>query len=113
MRSYPKSAGILAHNRQYITGGVVSVNRATKPEIVFARGKGAYLWDVEGNRYVDYHAAFAAHFLGHNDDHVTSAVRLALDEGDSLYGAGTTEREGRLAELICKHVPFIESVQLL
>jgi glutamate-1-semialdehyde 2,1-aminomutase len=113
MQTYPKSAGILAQNRQYITGGVVSVNRATKPEIVFARGKGAYLWDVDGNRYVDYHAAFAAHFLGHNDDHVTNAVREALDDCDSLYGAGTTEREGRLAELICKHVPFIESVQLL
>lgn len=111
--TYPKSADVLARNRQYITGGVVSVNRAAKPEIVFSKGKGAYLWDVDGNRYIDYHAAFAAHFLGHNDDHVTNAVRTVLEDCDSLYGSGTTEREGRLAELICTHVPFIDSVQLL
>jgi len=113
MKNYPKSAGTLAHNRKYIPGGVVSVNRATKPEIVFARAKGAFLWDADGNRYLDYHAAFAAHFLGHNDDHVTAAIHKVLDDLDSLYGAGTTEAEGRLAELICTHVPFVDSVQLL
>lgn len=113
MQSYPKSAAILAHNRRYITGGVVSLNRVTKPEIVFSRATGAYLWDAEGNRYIDYHAAFAAHFLGHNDEHVNAAVRKSLDDSHSLYGSGGTEMEGRLAELICTHVPFIDAIQIL
>jgi glutamate-1-semialdehyde 2,1-aminomutase len=113
MRPYPKSAEIFKSNRNFIPGGVVSVNRATQPEIVFSKGQGAYLWDADGNRYIDYHAAFAPHFLGHNDPYVTEAVIRVLREGASLYGSGTTELEGRLAELICRHVPWAESVQFL
>ncbi|MEJ2010462.1 MAG: aminotransferase class III-fold pyridoxal phosphate-dependent enzyme, partial [Acidobacteriota bacterium] len=64
---YKNSASILAKNKKFIPGGVVSVNRATCPEIVFTKGAGAYIWDAEGNRYIDYHAAFAPHILGHND----------------------------------------------
>jgi glutamate-1-semialdehyde 2,1-aminomutase len=110
---YPKSAEILQRNRQYIPGGVVSVNRATQPEIVFVRALGAYLWDADGNRYIDYHAGFAPHFLGHNDPYVTDAVIRGLQSNASLYGSGTTVQEGRLAELICHNVPAAESVQLL
>lgn len=113
MRSYPKSAEILDKNRQYIPGGVVSVNRAASPEIVFVKGHGAHLWDADGNRYIDYHAAFAPHFLGHNDPHVTEAVHRVLRDGASLYGSGTTVLEGRLAELVCQNVPSVESVQFL
>jgi glutamate-1-semialdehyde 2,1-aminomutase len=113
MRSYPKSLEILTRNRKFIPGGVVSVNRAIQPEIVFVKGLGAYLWDAEGNRYIDYHAAFAPHFLGHNHPEVTEAVIRVLREGASLYGTGTTELEGHLAELICKNVPSVESIQLL
>jgi len=113
MNPYPKSSQILENNRRYIPGGVVSTNRAATPEIVFVKGEGAYLWDAEGSRYIDYHAAFAPHFLGHNDPYVTEAVRRVLTDGASLYGSGTTVLEGRLAELACKHVPAIEAVQLL
>lgn len=113
MRTYTKSAEILRRNREYIPGGVVSVNRAAKPEIVFAKGKGAHLWDEEGNRYVDFHAAFAAHFLGHNDDEINQAIAQTLAESHSLYGSGTTAQEGLLAELFCRHIPFIDTVQFL
>ena len=111
--NYPKSAEILRRNAQYIPGGVVSVNRATQPEIVFVRARGAYLWDADGNRYIDYHAGFAPHFLGHNDPYVTEAVIRGLQADASLYGSGTTVYEGQLAELICHNVPAAESVQLL
>lgn len=113
MARYPRSAAILEHNRRFIPGGVVSVNRAVTPEIVFVRGEGAWIWDAEGNRYLDYHAAFAPHLLGHNDPHVNAAVRRVLDDGASLFGAGTTELEGRLAELICRRIDFIDSIQML
>jgi glutamate-1-semialdehyde 2,1-aminomutase len=108
-----KSSEILKHNRRFIPGGVVSVNRAVQPEIVFVKGQGAYMWDADGNKYIDYHAAFAPHFLGHNDPYVTDAVISVLRRAASLYGSGTTELEGRLAELICRHIPAVEAVQFL
>jgi glutamate-1-semialdehyde 2,1-aminomutase len=113
MRSGRESEKLLQHNKHYIPGGVVSVNRAVEPEIAFAKGEGSRIWDVDGNEYIDYHAAFAPHFLGHNDPYVNEAVIGALREGTSLFGSGTTVLEGRLAELICENVPAVESVQLL
>jgi glutamate-1-semialdehyde 2,1-aminomutase len=107
------SEEVFAKNRDFISGGVVSVNRAILPEIVFVKGEGAYIWDADGNRYIDYHAAFSPHFLGHNDPYVTEAVVHVLRERASLYGSGTTVLEGRLAELICRHIPWVESVQFL
>lgn len=113
MHTYPNSARVFAHNRQYIPGGVVSTNRATAPEIAFVRGQGSRIWDHDGHEFIDYHAAFAPHFLGHNDPYVTAAVTRALAGGLSLFGSGTTEFEGRLAELICTHVEIADSVQFL
>lgn len=113
MLVHAESATIISYNKRYIPGGVVSVNRAVQPEIVFLKGEGAYIWDADGSRYVDYHAAFAPHFLGHNDPYVTRAVIDALHKKVSLYGSGTTVAEGRLAELICQNVPSVQSVQLL
>jgi glutamate-1-semialdehyde 2,1-aminomutase len=71
------------------------------------------MWDADGKKYIDYHAAFGPHFLGHNDPYVTDAVIRTLQEGDSLFGSGTTVLEGKLAELICSHVPAVQSVQFL
>jgi glutamate-1-semialdehyde 2,1-aminomutase len=113
MQSKKESEKLLARNKHYIPGGVVSVNRAIKPEIAFVRGEGARMWDADGTQYLDYHAAFGPHFLGHNDPYVTEAVIKVLRNGASLFGSGTTELEGTLAELICKHVPSAESVQML
>jgi len=107
-----RSAEIHARNRQYIPGGVVSTNRAAKPEIVFVKGQGANVWDADGNRYIDYHAAFAPFVLGHNDPDVNAAVKRVLDNGVTLMGSGTTELEGRLAELIAKAVPSVKALQI-
>lgn len=113
MPTNQESQAILRNNRRFIPGGVVSINRATSPELVFVKGEGARIVDADGNTYLDYHGAFAPHFLGHNDPHVTEAVVAVLRSGASLYGSGTTTLEGRLAELMCDCVPWIESVQLL
>lgn len=110
---YPISSEILRANQQYIPGGVISVNRSVQPEIVFAKAQGAYLWDVEGNRYIDYHAAFGPYFLGHNDPYVNDAVTRAMSDKLSLFGSGTTKFEGQLAELICQNIPCAERVQFL
>ena len=113
LMKYSQSAEILEKNRRFIPGGVVSTNRAANPEIVFVKGQGAYIWSAEGARYIDYHAAFAPHILGHNDPAVNEAVCRVIQEGASLYGSGTTVLEGRLADLICSHIPFVDSVQFL
>jgi glutamate-1-semialdehyde 2,1-aminomutase len=110
---YRQSARIFERNRNYIPGGVISVNRATQPEIAFVKSSGAYMWDADGNRYIDYHAGFAPCFLGHNDPYVNEAVTRVLRDGLSLFGSGTTLLEGRLAELICNRIPWVESVQFL
>jgi glutamate-1-semialdehyde 2,1-aminomutase len=113
MANYPKSASILSKNMQCIPGGVVSTNRAVEPPIVFQRAEGALMWDVDGNHYLDYHAAFGPYVLGHNDRHVNDAVLRAIEEGRSLFGSGTTELEGQLARMICDAVPFVDSIQIL
>jgi glutamate-1-semialdehyde 2,1-aminomutase len=105
-------AALLARNSAYIPGGISSINRIIEPPISFVKGEGAYVWDIDGKRYIDYHAAFAPHFLGHNFAPINDAVIEALRAGASLFGAGPSELEGRLAELICKNVPAVEKVCL-
>ena len=107
------SETVLQHNRRYIPGGISSVNRNIDPAITFVRGEGAYLWDNEGRRYIDYHAGFAPYFLGHNFAPVNQAAAAALASGDSLFGAGPSIAEGQLAQLICENVPAAEKVTFL
>jgi len=115
MSSKPSSqiATLLARNSKYIPGGVSSINRIIDPPVAFTKGEGAYLWDIDGKRYIDYHAAFAPHFLGHNFAPINDSVAQALRSGESLFGAGPTVLEGDLAELICKNVPAAEKVCIL
>src|SRR5204862_7417964 len=71
------------------------------------------LWDADGNRYIDYHGAFAPMILGHNDPRVNAAVEAVLHDGSSLFGVNTTLLEGHLAELICDAVPFADMTCVL
>ncbi len=103
---------ILERNRKYIAGGVVSLNRLIEPMRVFERAQGAYIWDAEGRRYIDYHSAFSPFLLGHCDPDVDSAVVEAIGKNQSLFGAGTTRWEGELSELIVNCVPSAEQVQI-
>ena len=109
--NHSASSQLSAQNAQWIPGGVVSLNRKVEPDIVFVKGEGAYLWDADGNQYIDYHAAFAPYLLGHGDDEIESFVRNAMDEGWTLTGSGTTPWEGRAAQLVVQSVPSVEKVQ--
>jgi len=104
---------LIERNRRYLPGGVSSVNRLTDPLIAFARAEGAYLWDISGKRYVDYHAAFAPYFLGHNFGPVNTAAARALQSGESLFGSGPSILEGDLAELLCERIMAIDKIALL
>jgi glutamate-1-semialdehyde 2,1-aminomutase len=76
-----------------------------------ARGEGAYVWDVEGRRYLDYVQSYGASILGHAHPAIVDAVRTAALDG-TTYGA-PTEREVLLAELLCSRVPGLEMLRLV
>ncbi len=106
------STDITKEAEKYIAGGVVSLNRKVDPNIVFTRGKGSHIYDTEGKEYIDYHAAFAPHLLGHNDPRINEAVIDTINTEHSLFGSGTTTLEVRLARLLCESVPSMELVQI-
>jgi glutamate-1-semialdehyde 2,1-aminomutase len=101
--------------RKTIPGGVNSPVRAFKavggtPRFV-QRAHGAYFWDADDKRYIDYIGSWGPMILGHGHPAVVEAVQKALLEGFS-FGA-PTEREVELAEEIIKLVPSIEMVRLV
>jgi glutamate-1-semialdehyde 2,1-aminomutase len=112
-RTRNESKAIFEHNRKYIPGGVLSLPRKVDPELAFERAEGAYISDADGNRYIDYHAAFAPAILGHNHPDVNAAVVEVIKRNQSFSGSGTNSLEGRLAELMCTHIPVCEMVQIL
>jgi glutamate-1-semialdehyde 2,1-aminomutase len=75
------------------------------------RGSGAYLFDVDGNRYIDYIGSWGPLILGHCHPEVVAAVQDAATRG-ATFGA-PTEAENRLAELIIECVPSVEKVRLV
>jgi glutamate-1-semialdehyde 2,1-aminomutase len=74
------------------------------------RAQGAYLWDADGNRYIDYRLAFGPIILGHAHPAVNARVHEAIDNG-SLF-AMTSEREVRVAEKIVRLCPGVDMVRL-
>ena len=101
--------------RQVIPGGVNSPVRAFKavggtPRFV-ARAQGAYFWDANDQRYIDYIGSWGPMILGHGHPAVVEAVQRAIKDGFS-YGA-PTEREIELAEAILERVPSMDMVRLV
>ena len=101
--------------RQVIPGGVNSPVRAFRavggtPRFI-QRAQGAYMWDAEGTKYIDYIGSWGPMILGHGHPAVLDAVLKAAHDGFS-FGA-PTEREVELAEEIIRHVPSIEQVRLV
>jgi glutamate-1-semialdehyde 2,1-aminomutase len=104
-----KSVALFDRANRVIPGGVNTARRKISPPLCLARARGAYVEDLDGNQYVDYHAAYGAIFLGHCWPSVTQAVAEAADQL-VLAGVGVTETEVRLAEKIVQHVPSAERV---
>ncbi len=101
--------------RALIPGGVNSPVRAFRavggtPRFV-QRAQGAYFWDADGRRCIDYIGSWGPMILGHGHPRVLEAVQRAVTEGFS-FGA-PTEREIELAEEIVKHLPSVEMVRLV
>jgi glutamate-1-semialdehyde 2,1-aminomutase len=100
---------------QLFPGGVNSPVRAYRavggdPPII-VRGEGAYVWDADGRRYIDFVGAFGPLVLGHAHPAVVEAIRTAVEAGGSFGATGPAEV--RLAELICARMPSIERVRFV
>jgi glutamate-1-semialdehyde 2,1-aminomutase len=104
-----------ARARQSIAGGVNSAVRAFRQvggePLFFARGEGAYLFDVDGNRYIDYVGSWGPAILGHAHPATVKAVCETAATGMS-YGAPTVI-ETEMAELLKQLVPSIEKVRMV
>lgn len=104
-----------ARAKTLMPGGVNSAARAFGAvggePIVFERGQGAYLFDVDGNKYIDYIGSWGPMIFGHQWPAVSEAVHAAVDRGTS-FGAPTVA-ENELAELVIEAVPSVEMVRLV
>lgn len=110
-----KSAEIFAAAQNLMPGGVSSPVRAFKSvggqPIVFERVKGAYIWDVDGNQYIDYVGSWGPAICGHAHPEVIAALHEALEKGTS-FGAPSV-LENVLAEMVIAAVPSIEMVRFV
>ena len=110
-----RSAALFQRAKECIPGGVNSPVRAFKgvggDPVFIARGQGAYLWDEDGNKYIDYVGSWGPMILGHAHPKVLQAVKEASERGLS-FGA-PTRVEVEMAELVCRLVPSIEKVRLV
>ena len=115
VRSLEKSTEAFAEAKQYIPGGVNSPVRSfrsvggTPPFI--ARATGSYLYDIDGNQYIDYIGSWGPMILGHAHPAVTKALTEAISRGTS-YGAPTL-LETELSKLVNQAVPSMELVRMV
>ncbi|HID75021.1 MAG TPA: glutamate-1-semialdehyde-2,1-aminomutase [Planctomycetaceae bacterium] len=113
--SRKKSLAAFAHAKELIPGGVNSPARAfgaVGGEPVFIhRAEGAYVYDIDGNRYIDYIGSWGPMILGHRHPEVVDALERALARGTS-FGA-PTEAESELAGLIIEAIPSVQKVRLV
>tara|TARA_B100000809_G_scaffold224918_1_gene235426 strand:- start:5862 stop:7148 length:1287 start_codon:yes stop_codon:yes gene_type:complete len=109
------SESLFARAQQLMPGGVNSPARAFGAvggtPIIFERADGSFLYDVDGNRYIDYIGSWGPMILGHRHPAVLEALESALARGTS-FGA-PTPGENELAELIIEAVASVEKVRLV
>jgi glutamate-1-semialdehyde 2,1-aminomutase len=102
-----RSKQLLERATKVTPGGVNTARRKIDPSLCVRRGHGAYVEDLDGNRYIDYHAAYGAILLGHSHPAVNERVTQTIQD-QVLFGVGTTEVEVELAEKVVEHVPCAE-----
>ncbi|PWA07809.1 aspartate aminotransferase family protein [Pueribacillus theae] len=100
--------------QDHIVGGVNSPSRSYKAvgggsPIYMERAKGAYFWDVDGNQYIDYLAAYGPIITGHAHPHITKAIKQTAENG-VLYGT-PTKLENEFAKTLKQAIPSLEKVR--
>src|SRR6476619_7376647 len=110
-----RSHALFERARQLMPGGVNSPARAFGgvggEPIVVDRGEGPYIWDIDGNRYIDYVGSWGPAILGHAHPVVIQRIQRVAEDGTS-FGAPTL-LETELAREVIKLVPSIEKVRFV
>ncbi len=113
--SREKSAELYAKAKNYFPGGVNSPVRAFKSvygtPLFIERGDGCFLWDADGNQFIDFCCSWGPLILGHNHPKIREKVTKTLEKGLS-FGAPTA-LENELAELIIKDNRYIEKIRFV
>jgi glutamate-1-semialdehyde 2,1-aminomutase len=110
-----KNLNIFNESKQYMPGGVNSPVRAFKdvtvtPPII-KKGKGAYIYDEEGNKYIDFVCAWGPMILGHSDEDVVKAIQDTCI--DSIAFGAPTELELKVAKHICTTLDNVDMVRMV
>jgi glutamate-1-semialdehyde 2,1-aminomutase len=110
-----KSIALFDQAKSLMPGGVNSPVRAFKNingnPIFFEKAQGAYLYDADGNKYIDYIGSWGPMIMGHSHPEIVNAIKNQAEVGTS-YGAPTS-LESNVAELIIKNVPSIEKIRMV
>lgn len=101
---------------EHIVGGVNSPSRSYKAvgggaPVAMEKAKGAYFWDVDGNKYIDYLAAYGPIITGHAHPHITKAIQKAAENG-VLYGT-PTPYEVKFAKMLKEAIPSMDKVRFV
>src|SRR5690606_16464564 len=112
---YQRSSALFLEAQNYIPGGVNSPVRAFKSvggtPLFIKKAQGAYLYDEDGNSYLDYINSWGPMVLGHTHPKVLEAVTQQLKNGFSF---GTpTELETEIAKLIVENVPNVDKIRMV
>lgn len=115
MNKIDKSIALFEQAKSLMPGGVNSPVRAFKNingnPIFFEKAQGAYLFDADGNKYIDYIGSWGPMIMGHSHPEIVNAIKKQAELGTS-YGAPTS-LESSVAELIIKNVPSIEKIRMV
>ncbi|WP_028544602.1 glutamate-1-semialdehyde 2,1-aminomutase [Paenibacillus taiwanensis] len=116
MQPRERSAQLYEEALEHIVGGVNSPSRSFKAvgggaPVFMKRAQGAHFWDVDGNTYIDYLAAYGPIITGHAHPHITQAITRAAENG-TLYGT-PTELEIQLARMLKSAIPSMDKVRFV
>ena len=98
---------IIERAKKVMPGGINTCIRNYPENFSTSKAEGAYFWDQNGKRYIDYLGAWGPIIIGYDYKPVKEKVKAAIDKYD-LYGIGVTEPEVELAEKVCKYVKGVE-----
>lgn len=114
--NFTKSEELFQEALEHIVGGVNSPSRSYKAvgggaPVFMEKAEGAYFWDVDGNKYIDYLGAYGPIIAGHAHPHITEAITKAAQNG-TLYGT-PTPLENRFAKMLKEAIPSMEKVRFV
>ena len=108
---FPKSRAAMLEATRWLAGGASSNFRlgVSPTPLVIERAEGAYVFDADGHRLIDYYAALGPMILGHTPPDVIAAARQQMDRG--ILVGGQTAIEAEAARMVCEMVPSAERVR--